>query len=374
MVILLIIIIAYSCYLSNLPSVKGDLSPFPREEIVDLGGEVVRLNLNNGSLQPFLQGEIQNMSNIQGISQFSDGKTLYATMWLLGPAPEEPSEFGAKVLSYGVLVDSDSNVDTGESGVDFQKEISWRNDSNGWIGSLVEYASSGNKNLINKSTIPDFEDKTSLPLTLDLKSITSPNKFRVAYYVMHTYTGGRTIDMTSWIDVPPAKFSLLPLQENLVFTKGETMRFGARLLSNTGMSVRVLNFTSEENQTGVMIQFNPDGSNVSSFGATYLPFRITVPRDTDVGKYVIPISGKILIESRKLGLPGTTISIPAESYLTVKTNFTITVANPVSFGDEFKNFWSSYGQVISLFGAGFAGGFSTHILDRIKQRGKKEKI
>ena len=30
-------------------------------------------------------------------------------------------------------------------------------------------------------------------------------------------------------------------------------------------------------------------------------------------------------------------------------------------------------QVISLFGAGFAGGFSTHIMDRIKERREEKK-
>lgn len=36
------------------------------------------------------------------------------------------------------------------------------------------------------------------------------------------------------------------------------------------------------------------------------------------------------------------------------------------------DFWTTYGQVTSLFGAGFAGGFSTHIMDRIKE-GREEK-
>jgi hypothetical protein len=78
------------------------------------------------------------------------------------------------------------------------------------------------------------------------------------------------------------------------------------------------------------------------------------------------------MESSKLGVPSINASILGESFFTIKPNLTITVVNPPSFEDDFKEFWTSYGQVISLFGAGFLGAFSAHIIDVIKQR-KKEK-
>lgn len=40
---------------------------------------------------------------------------------------------------------------------------------------------------------------------------------------------------------------------------------------------------------------------------------------------------------------------------------------------DFKEFWSSYGQVISLFGAGFLGAFSSHIIDIVRERKKEKK-
>ena len=88
---------------------------------------------------------------------------------------------------------------------------------------------------------------------------------------------------------------------------------------------------------------------------------------------MIPILGNASMESTKLGVPSINASVFGESYFTIKPNLTVTVVNPPSFEDEFKEFWTSYGQVISLFGAGFLGAFSTHIIDVIKQRRKEKK-
>ena len=63
----------------------------------------------------------------------------------------------------------------------------------------------------------------------------------------------------------------------------------------------------------------------------------------------------------------------AKSFFTIRPNLTVTVVNPPSFEADFKEFWSSYGQVISLFGAGFLGGFSSHIIDIVREGKRKEK-
>lgn len=63
----------------------------------------------------------------------------------------------------------------------------------------------------------------------------------------------------------------------------------------------------------------------------------------------------------------------AKSFFTIRPNLAVTVVNPASFEADFKEFWSSYGQVISLFGAGFLGAFSSHIIDIVRERKKEKK-
>ena len=152
--------------------------------------------------------------------------------------------------------------------------------------------------------------------------------------------------------------------------QGDIIDIGAQLESNIGLVPRVLRFIPEHNHSSIEIQFNPEKLNTSSSGP--VPFRISVSQDAEVGTYMIPVLGNVSMESSKLGLPSIDASILGQSYFTIKPNLTITVVNPPTFDDKFKEFWSSYGQVISLLGAGFVGAFSTHIIDLIKER-KKEK-
>jgi hypothetical protein len=48
-------------------------------------------------------------------------------------------------------------------------------------------------------------------------------------------------------------------------------------------------------------------------------------------------------------------------------NLTITVMPPLNINDDFKNFWSTYGQPISIIMGGFAGGFASLIFGRVKK-------
>jgi hypothetical protein len=284
-------------------------------------------------------------------------------------------QIGVRELEYGAVVDTDNKLITGMFDVDFQKQIKSTNDTNNWTNTLTEYSSSGFNNVVSEtSNLTNFEDKSALPLSIDLNSVTSPSKFRVAYYTIATYNdSSKIIDITSWIDVPPSEFSLPSSTSPLVLIKGETMDIGAQLVSNTGISPRVLNFIPERNQSWISTEFNPHRHNLSSFSVGPVPFRISVLQDTQPGKYIIPIQGNVSMESTTLGVPSVNASILGKSFFTIRPNLTVTVVNPPSFEADFKGFWSSYGQVISLFIAGFLGAFSSHIIDIVRERKKEKK-
>jgi hypothetical protein len=371
--LIVLAIIYWSQYISV---VHGEIIPFPRQEIRD--GIQESAYLNTGiypHLSPKQRENYDNPMDVLGVSHFSDGKNLNATLWSNGTTVKGHSQIGVTEFEYGALVDIDSRIGTGKFDVDFQKQIKSTNDTNNWTSVLIEYSSSGFHNIVAETrNLTNFEDKSVLPLSINLTSITSPSKFRIAYYTIATYKdNSKIIDITSWIDAPPAEFSLSSSPDPLVLTKGETMDIGAQLLSNTGLLPKVLNFIPEHNQSWISIQFNPNRDNTSSFDVGPVPFTISVAQDAQPGKYMIPILGNASMESTKLGVPSINASILGQSYFTIKPNLTITVVDPPSLQDNFKEFWTSYGQVISLFGAGFLGAFSTHIIDVIKQRKKEKK-
>jgi hypothetical protein len=59
---------------------------------------------------------------------------------------------------------------------------------------------------------------------------------------------------------------------------------------------------------------------------------------------------------------------PTIGYITNPSmNLTMTVLPPRSVSDEFKSFWTTYGQPISIILGGFAGGFASLVFGRIKR-------
>lgn len=48
-------------------------------------------------------------------------------------------------------------------------------------------------------------------------------------------------------------------------------------------------------------------------------------------------------------------------------NLTITVVEPPTFQQQFKDFWDTYGQPISIIAGGFAGGTASLLFDRLKK-------
>ena len=356
---------------------RGEISSFPRQEINDGIHDGLYANTTTSSNKNNTVTFTNDSRDLIAVSHFSDGKNLNSTLWFLGMVSKDADFDNVKSASYGILVDVDNNPFTGRLGVDYQKEIKWNTTDNFWTSSLIEYSSSGNQKIeIATSNMTITQNQSFFPISLDLDSITSPAKFRVSYYSMEVNKDSTNIiDMTNWVDVPPAQFTLSTLPKSLVLTQGESLDIGAQLVSNTGSSPQVLNIDNENNNSHVLVKFNPNGVNFSSFGIAPLPFRITAPSNAQVGQYTIPLLANVSLEMTPTGILrilGNNTSSAGDGYLTVRPNLTVSVIERPPFGQEFKDFWTTYGQVISLFGAGFAGGFSTHIMDRIKQRGKKE--
>lgn len=378
LILMFLILIIYSSNYLYLEHVRGEISPFPRQEINDGIHDGLYANTTTSSNKNNTATFTSDSRDLIAVSHFSDGKTLNSTLWFLGMVSKYDDFDDIKSASYGVLVDVDNNPFTGRLGVDYQKQINWNTTDNFWTSSLIEYSSSGNQKIeIAASNITITQNQSFFPISLDLDSITSPDKFRVSYYSMEVNKDSTNIvDMTNWVDVPPAQFTLSTLPKSLVLTQGESLDIGAQLVSNTGSSPQVLNIDNEKNNAHVLVKFNPNGINFSSFGIAPLPFRITAPSNAQVGQYTIPLLANVSLEMTPtgvLGIPGNNTSSAGDGYITVRPNLTVSVIERPPFGQEFRDFWTTYGQVISLFGAGFAGGFSTHIMDRIKERREEKR-
>lgn len=78
-----------------------------------------------------------------------------------------------------------------------------------------------------------------------------------------------------------------------------------------------------------------------------------------------------IFSSKFIQLANVNVLSPTQGYITTKANLTMSVAEPPSVNERVKDFWST-GSLVSLVGAGFAGGASTVVFEYLKNR-KKEK-
>jgi hypothetical protein len=409
---------------SFLTSSSAEMSPSPemvlfsRQEVNtgDRDGiQVSKIGSNLTSLDEYIQegadytAFYDNSTDIQKITYSNaKGKILNATLWLGGKVMSNPSILGAKAIVYGVLVDADNNRNTGKYGVDFQREIQWNSTVGNWSSLLVEYSSPQHSRTLElQGNFTRFfdENQTHVLIPLELDSITSPARFKVLYYALVIYgdlhnriyedaddydyrstspPANKTaddgiskivVDLSSWIDIPPPTYSFLTTPSPLEIVRGEEIEVGLHLESSSGSLPNSISFLPEEETSDVEIQeIPPETDNRTSSVNQPASFRLRVPDGANLGLHTVPvlvnISTGTLFPSEFINLPGMNLSVPTENFVTRFVNLTFSVLEPPSTPEMIKDFWSSYGTLVSLIAAGFVGGFSTYIFDYVRSRKK----
>ena len=304
---------------------------------------------------------------------------LNATLWLGGSGiKENPSSYRANMAAYGMVIDTDNNEKTGKAGFDYQVEIQWSNGT--WHRTSLEWGSDNSYRILNvDQNYSGFENNQSyVLLSLDLNTIVSPRNYKLMFYSTALYGKSNFLyDLSSIIDIPPPQYNVLTIPNPVILRQGEQKIVGVQLKSTTGATPKVINFTIEEHQSNIDVTFNPNKANISSFGVEPAPFMITAPREAQIGQYAIPLLANISTGSSFplnvfFGHFNATISTKGSK--AVPTNLTISVIEPASMQEQIKDFWSTYGPLITLMGAGFAGSVSTYVFDRLRKRKERNEL
>ena len=318
--------------------------------------------------------------DIQRISYSSDGNFLNATLWIGGNVVKEnPLSYGANMAAYGMVIDADNNEKTGKAGFDYQVEIQWSNST--WRRTFLEWGSDNSYRILNVDlNYSSFfrSNQSYVLLSLDLNAIVSPQNYKLMFYSTALYGKSNFIyDLSSLIDIPPPQYNILTIPNPVVLRQGEQRIVGVQLKSTTGTIPQVTNFTVKEHQSNLDVSFNPDKANVSSFGVEPAPFMIAAQKEAQIGQYTIPLLANISTGSSFplnvfFGHFNATISTKGSK--AIPTNLTVSVVEPLSMQEQVKDFWSTYGPLITLMGAGFAGSVSTYVFDRLRKRKERNDL
>ncbi len=371
--------------------------PFELQEITNENHHWVQTYGNSD------KGLKSNYTDILAVDYLSDGKTLNSTIWLESGFPYHLTTYPLKhltsrTISYGILIDVDSNVKTGYGGADYDFYVELANGKAS--GYLYQLSSTGGFRLVGSavkfsnattesSVGPDF-----ITLNLDLKSINFPSRYNLLFYTAESLNSNEVRQFTSWVHIPPPGIQLSTTPGNIIIRQGEGLLIPSRIKSTSGFSNDAINMTLDDitgNDGNITYNKTPDfnSSNLLLNIPKIQPplFKIYASSHTPLGIYTIPlivtirepslatITKPIIVNTR-----GGTIDpefelskkYPTVGFLTRPVNLTVTVISPMSISDQFREFWGTYGQFIGIFAGAFIGSLAKLIFDRVKKKPENE--
>lgn len=389
--VILLFALFSSAFTVVFTNVVADSTSFSRQELGDDEYDGIKVDgIAHNQTRDDYNGPLDASTDIRKISYLSDGQNLNATLWLGGNFTKDPGVKGAQAMVYGILLDVDSNPETGFQGVDYQLEVQWMNSSKVWNMFLGEYPSVDNPSTkdpadylklitVKRNYTSAFVDnKPYVTLSLPLKDIAFPNNFKAMYYATVIYNFSRmVIDLGTWMDIPPLDLTISTLPSPVVIMQGEQKNVAVQLKSNDRFTPAASTLLPMENYSkidvqpnNVVTQLNGSQSVQPSTGPT--TFKIKASSDAEIGEYTIPILVNIstgsVFPSEFLRLANFSFSVPTKGNTVRVANLTVSVTEPLTAQEQIKDFWSAYGGIITLVGAGFGGALATYVLDKVKTK------
>jgi hypothetical protein len=225
----------------------------------------------------------------------------------------------------------------------------------------------------------------SVNLVLGLNSINYPSKYSLLFYSAESFGSNEVRQFTSWVNVPPPSLQITTSPSDIRIRQGESQMIPARIKSTSGFSNDVVNITLPGEK-------NAGYPSISSFNSSELDvqvernqpplFKISVPQETPLGIYSIPLivtirepSDAVITKPLSTDSQGGKVDpefeiseeYPNVGHLTRPINFTVTVIAPMTINDQFKEFWNTYGSFIGIFAGAFIGAFAKLLFDKRKK-------
>ncbi len=366
--------------------------PFGLQELINENRHWIQ---TYGNSDPHLRS---NYTDMLAVNYISDGKILNATIWLASGfenSTANPFYQPFRKISYGMLIDADSNTKTGYNGADYDVYIQGASGKlNAYLYQLSStgvYEELKSINLTKSSAATDGPNalRGAVNLMLALGLIGYPSNYNLLFYTAESYKSNEVRQFTNWVSIPPPSLEITTSPSNIMIRQGQEEIIPARIKSTTGFSNDVINITlaSDKNNNS----YNSD--TASGFNSSDLHvdiqrnqpplFKISVPKQTPLGIYTIPLIATIREPSiatvtKPISVNATRGAVdpkfelskkfPTVGYLTKPVSFTIAVIAPKTIGEEFKDFWGTYGQFIGLFAGGFVGAYAKVLFDKRKKK------
>lgn len=246
------------------------------------------------------------LTDILLVSFFSDGSIVNATFWIQDTLFEHDKRPISKSdITFGMLIDADSNRKTGIEGIDYNIAVNRENlhnnnnnntSSQAWTKIIEQWSSAIpsvtklDKRIVKEVDYQPQYGKRYIHLSFDLKAIGNPDQYRALFYTIEKKGKGSLwiMDFTKWINIPIPDITIATEPNNLEMVAGENKTIELRIKSTIGFKPEVHLFTLNLPK-GVITKFGSNNLTVPTYGMATTPMWINFPADSDPRQYVITI-------------------------------------------------------------------------------------
>ncbi len=319
------------------------------------------INKNRDWFQTYGNSDLNlknNYTDILAVNYLSDSETLNATLWL-NAGISNYTDFSYKKplnkINYGMLIDADSNSETGYRGADYDFYYELRGGN--LSAYLYQLSSTGGYKLIGSNTniTESYDDSGaflgSVDFALSLDSINNPSNYNLLFYSAESFQSNEVRQFTSWVSIPPPTLQVTTSPEDISIRQGESLMVPARIKSSTGFSNDVVNITlsgDKNSEYAIASGFNSSELIVKMERNQPPLFKIDVPKETPLGIYSIPLivtirepSEAVITKPINVDSVGGKVDpefeiskkYPTVGYLTKPINLTVTVISPKTTND-----------------------------------------
>jgi hypothetical protein len=140
--------------------------------------------------------------DLVGTTYSSDGRFLNATLSFNAKLPSKPTIYNT---TFGVLVNTDQNENTGFGGNEYVMTVSPKNDSKSQ-SALIEFLPNGDERLVESHLSKNSGNRSFVNIDLDINQIGNPEKFTATFFLSNSfYMEGHKfslIDQSDWMTIP----------------------------------------------------------------------------------------------------------------------------------------------------------------------------
>ncbi len=291
--------------------------------------------------------------------------------------------------AYGMLINADSNLDTGYLGHDYLLRIFWNNETKTWIYKLAEWSTARVERIIHQ--IPNYTDffdegegNRYVHLSLNLADINFPQQYVVVFFVDYAFDINNPkkgiSDYSNWVNIPPLKYTISTSPSTIALRPGEEKTIEVQVNSTTPTATSFVtphvSFATNKIDPVEDVSFIPNGLDLPRLGIGTSQLHIKTSRNALPGYYTLQILGNVSfpVQYVRGSNEGSELSTAKFESMTINTNSAVTILNPLTEEEKFTNFWNVYGGAINLVAGGLAAGISALVIDKLRKLIKKRHV